>query len=207
MFLLGGMAFGGLAYNLEFNGPLLQWDTRVSQDMHAAAQRNPAAFNSFMNLAFFVGKLMVQVLSGLLMLYFIVKRHWRELTMLAVGVGGGVTLWYFLTHSIGRPRPPTQFGFIVTDPSFPSGHTTTAILFFGLLAYLLLPSIRSTFWRMVVVIAALLIIIYIGVSRVYMGGHYPTDALAGYALGTAWAGAAYTTIETLFARRGLRHVR
>jgi undecaprenyl-diphosphatase len=207
MFLLGAMAFGGLAYNLESNGPLLQWDTRISEDVHAAAQRNPDAFNGFMNLGFFLGKLLVQVLSGLLVLYFAVKRYWRELTMLVVGVGGGATLWYLFTHSIGRPRPPTQFGFIVTDPSFPSGHTTTAILFFGLIAYLLLPSIRSMSWRLVAIITALLIIIYIGLSRVYMGGHYPTDALAGYALGTAWAGAAYTTIETLFARRGLRHVR
>jgi undecaprenyl-diphosphatase len=53
----------------------------------------------------------------------------------------------------------------------------------------------------VVIVAALLIILFIGFSRVFVGDHYPTDILAGYALGIAWAGLVYTTVELMALRR------
>ena len=60
----------------------------------------------------------------------------------------------------------------------------------------------SRFWKVVVVLVALLIIGFIGFSRVYMGDHYPTDVLAGYALGVAWDGFVYTAVELVSQRRG-----
>jgi membrane-associated phospholipid phosphatase len=56
----------------------------------------------------------------------------------------------------------------------------------------------SLFWKWVVAIAAILTMGFIGFSRVYLGGHYLTDVVAGYALGLAWAGLVFTVIENLF---------
>jgi len=95
----------------------------------------------------------------------------------------------------------------VTDPSFPSGHVITAVLAYGLLAYLFVPKMPSLFWKWVVVIAAILTMLYIGFSRLFLGGHYLTDLLAGYALGIAWAGLVYTLIERISMRRKSSNVR
>ncbi len=71
---------------------------------------------------------------------------------------------------------------------------------YGLLAYLIAPRMASRAAKIVVVAIAGLIILYIGFSRIYVGDHYLTDVLAGYGLGIAWSGLAYTSLEVL-ARR------
>ena len=121
--------------------------------------------------------------------------------MLWIGSGGGALIWYYLIGIFNRPRPTAQIGINVIEPSFPSGHTISAVLCYGFLAYLLVPKMPSLFWKWVVVIVAVLTMAYIGYSRIFEGGHYLTDILAGYAIGIAWAGLVYTLIEKIFARR------
>lgn len=82
-----------------------------------------------------------------------------------------------------------------------SGHSIALVTFYGLLAYLLVPKMPSAFWKVVVVAAALLIIGFVGFSRIFTGGHYLTDVLAGYAVGIAWSGVAYTSIELFCQKR------
>jgi undecaprenyl-diphosphatase len=90
---------------------------------------------------------------------------------------------------------------VVNDPSFPSGHTLSSVICYGLLAYFLIPRMPSLFWKWVLVIATVLTLAYIGYSRIFLGGHYLTDILAGYALGLAWAALVFTLIERFFLRR------
>jgi undecaprenyl-diphosphatase len=65
----------------------------------------------------------------------------------------------------------------------------------------------SRFWKIIVIAAALLVIAFVGFSRVFTGGHYLTDIFAGYAVGLAWSGVAYTLIEMFFQGRRLRNVK
>ena len=197
MVLVGSLIFGTLAYNVWTQGPLLQWDAPLSQELHNEAVQEPQRIIELLIFGFFVGKELVQVIAIILALYFLHKRFWRELAMLLVGLGGGAIIWYFLIGIFHRTRPPAQLGIVVTDPSFPSGHVITAVLAYGLLAYLFVPKMPSLFWKWVVVIAAILTMLYIGFSRLFLGGHYLTDLLAGYALGIAWAGLVYTLIERI----------
>ena len=74
----------------------------------------------------------------------------------------------------------------------------SALICYGFLAYLLVPKMPSLFWKWTVSIVALLIVLFDGFSRIFQGGHYLTDVLAGYALGIAWAGLVYTVIERIF---------
>ena len=71
---------------------------------------------------------------------------------------------------------------------------------FGLLAYLLVPKMPSRAWKIIVIVAAILLILYVGFSRIFVGDHYPTDVLAGYALGIAWSGLVYTSVEIISQR-------
>jgi len=203
MFLVGSLMFGAFAYNVWTKGPLLQWDVPLSKEFHNEAVKEPPRIIELLIFGFFVGKELVQVFTIILGLYFLHKRFWRELAMLIVGLGGGAIIWYFLIGIFNRHRPEAQIGIVVTDPSFPSGHVITAVLFYGLLAYFLVPKMPSLFWKWVLVIATILTILYIGFSRLFLGGHYLTDILAGYSLGIAWAGLVYTLIERISMRRKL----
>ena len=116
-------------------------------------------------------------------------------------------IFHFLSVFIARQRPPTQIWIVVNIPGFPSGHAVAVVACYGLLAYLLAPKMPSLFWKITVITAALLIILFVGFSRIFMGGHYLTDILAGYAVGIAWFGLAYTLIEMFFQERRIRNVK
>jgi undecaprenyl-diphosphatase len=105
----------------------------------------------------------------------------------------------------GRPRPElVPHGSYVYSASFPSGHSTLSAATFMTLAVLIasLEPNRGT-KRMVFILAALLVL-GIGFSRVYLGVHWPSDVLAGWCLGAAWALAAWTALLRLGGRDDVR---
>jgi len=200
MFLLGSLLFGSLAYNVETkNRALLQWDQANAQTFHAEEQKIPPSLAEYVIFGFFVGREMIILLGGILAIYFIHKRYWREFMMVLWGPGLGGLLWFALSRFFNRPRPPIQMDVVaITDPSFPSGHVLSAVLLYGLLAYLLIPRMPSRFWRWFVAIGLTLVIVFIGLSRLLIGSHYLSDVIAGYAVGIAWAGLVYTLAERIF---------
>ena len=207
MFLVGASLFGVIAYNVWAKGSLLQWDVPLARQLHAQAVKQPERIIEILVFGFFVGKELLQVIAIILSVYFLHKRFWPELAMLLIGAGGGAIIWYSLTGVFDRARPTNQIGIVVTDPSFPSGHTISAVLCYGLLAYLFIPKMPSLFWKWVVAIAALVTILFIGFSRMYLGGHYLTDIIAGYALGLAWAGLVFTMVENYSLKRSVSTAR
>jgi membrane-associated phospholipid phosphatase len=203
MFLVGASLFGAIAYNVSTQGPLLQSDAPLATQFHAQAVSQPERIIEFLIFGFFVGKELLQVIVVILALYFLHKRFWLELGMLLVGVGGGAIIWSMLIEIFDRVRPTQQLGIVVSDFSFPSGHAISAVICYGLLAYLFIPKMPSLFWKWVVGIASVLTMLFIGFSRLYLGGHYLTDIVAGYALGLAWAGLVFTLVESFFLKEKL----
>jgi len=206
MFIFGGLLFGALTYNLYAHGPLLKWDAILANTLPAIGLKSPLFVKYIMIAGFYVGKDVLNGVDVLLGLYFLYKRYWRELTLVTVGWGGAALIFHFLSTFIGRMRPPTQIWIIVNIPGFPSGHAIFTTVCYGLIAYLLVPKMPSLFWKFIVVAAALLIIGFVGFSRIFTGGHYLTDILAGYAVGIAWFGLAYTLIEMYFQERRIGNV-
>jgi membrane-associated phospholipid phosphatase len=202
MFLVGSLAFGALAFNVKTHGPLLQWDVPVYKQLYGDATKEPPRTLELLTFGFFVGKELIQVIVVLLSVYFIYKRYWPELAMILIGSMGAAAIWTYVIHIFNRPRPSAQLGIVVGEfPSFPSGHTISAVICYGFLAYLLIPKMPSLFWKWVVAIVAILTMAYIGFSRISEGGHYLTDVIGGYAFGLAWAALVFTVIESLFLRR------
>jgi membrane-associated phospholipid phosphatase len=195
MVIFGVLAFAGLTYNLFAHGPLLAWDTALANTLPAIGLRSPWFVRYIMAVGFYLGRDVVLVLTILLGFYFLYKRYWQELALVTLGWAGSAIFFFSLSTFIARPRPPTQIWITVDIPGFPSGHAIAVIIFYGLLAYLLAPKMPSAFWKTVVVALALLIIGFVGFSRIFTGGHYLTDILAGYSVGIACFGAIYTLVE------------
>jgi len=207
MIILGSLGLAALGYNLLIHGPLIELDQSTYEQLIINAKAAPPIVNEIMVFGFFIGKQVVLVLVAILSIYFLYQRYWRELAMLLISSAVGSVVWNFIISYFARPRPPEQTGLVVkTIPSFPSGHAMSALICYGFLAYLLVPKMPSRFWKWTVGIAALLIVLFDGFSRVFQGGHYLTDVLAGYALGLAWAGLVYTVIEGIFMKRKIKNV-
>ena len=152
-----------------------------------------------MIFGFYLGEHAIVAIGAVLVVYFLYKRFWPELAMVLIAWGGEGAIWVVLSQYFNRPRPTFDISVWrqMTSPGFPSGHSFSAVLCFGLLAYLLAPKMPSRFWKAAVIVAAVLIILFIGFSRIFVGDHYLTDVLAGYGLGIAWAGLVYTSIELI----------
>lgn len=202
MFLLGSLLFGALAYGVMTNDALLRWDTTTAQAFNAEMQNVPSSLVEYIIFGFFVGREILVIFGTVLVVYFLYKRFWRELALVLLGPGAGGLLWYFLSRYFDRPRPTTQLQIILDDPSFPSGHALSSLVFYVLLGYLLVPAMPSRFWKFFVVLLLTLLTAFVGLSRLLLGGHYVTDVVAGYAVGLAWVGLTYTLVEKLLPTDG-----
>jgi undecaprenyl-diphosphatase len=89
-----------------------------------------------------------------------------------------------LKNLVHRKRPPTMYvaHMKIHSYSFPSGHAFGAVAFYGLLAYLAFKYLPAP-WNILATIALVILVLMIGISRVYLGAHFPSDVLAGWLLG------------------------
>lgn len=85
-----------------------------------------------------------------------------------------------------RARPPDVGAIVETTFSFPSGHATVAVAFYGFLAYCLWRRTESWTLRLNLFFGGVMLVLAIGFSRLYLGVHYLSDVLAGYLLGLLW---------------------
>jgi undecaprenyl-diphosphatase len=122
------------------------------------------------------------------------------LLVLAASVGG--TAWTFLLKGLfARERPRLFEDAVVSATSFPSGHAALSAVIYLTIAALLARLVERRRLRAYVVGVAALATFLVGLSRVVLGVHYPTDVLAGWTLGLAWALFCWTAM-TLLQRRG-----
>ena len=113
------------------------------------------------------------------------ERDWRAGTMLAASLAGSTALYNIFKRITERPRPPAGDALgTYSHWSFPSGHATQCMAFFAMLLVIawLAGWARLRLWG----IAVAVVVLAVGASRIYLGAHWFTDVLGGYALGAAW---------------------
>ena len=108
--------------------------------------------------------------------------------LMLIAVLGGLTLNNLLKFVFARPRPDVvSHAPRVFTTSFPSGHATLSAITYLTIAALLARSYPSAILDLYFILLAALLTVLIGLSRIYLGVHFPTDILGGWCIGTAWA--------------------
>ena len=120
--------------------------------------------------------------------YLLIDRKSGAALFVLVAIGGGTMVSSILKIGVQRTRPDLVPALVhETSPSFPSGHamlSTVTYLTIGVILARVQPSRRMKIYILTV---AAVVALIVGVSRVYLGVHWPTDVLAGWCAGTAWA--------------------
>ena len=103
---------------------------------------------------------------------------------------GGMALDEVMKLHFKRLRPEVPWAFVHEHSfSFPSGHSVLAIVMYGVIVYKTQDKLRSNWARAALMVGAFLMVVGIGLSRVYLGVHYPSDVAGGYFVGAVWLGA------------------
>jgi membrane protein DedA with SNARE-associated domain/membrane-associated phospholipid phosphatase len=194
--------FGGITEDVIHHDPLTQFDLTLLDWFHGHV--SSMGLQIFGAISWLGSPAVMTALGLVVALVLLCRRHMLLLGgWVATLVGGGV-LDMTLKHIIQRPRPVNASTFLHgTSFSFPSGHAMGSLVGYGMLAYLLVvfwTELRRT--QLTIVLVAALLTVAIGVSRLYLGVHYFSDVVAGYAAGLLWLSACITGLEIARRQRG-----
>ena len=139
---------------------------------------------------------------GLLVAIVLLRQRRRTLLLGWVGaLVGGALLDQALKLVFRRPRPVWEVPVLLAHGwSFPSGHAMGSLIAYGMLSYLLVLTLHSNRARTAVIAATVILVLLIGFTRLFLGVHYFSDVIAGYAAGTVWLAVCISGLEVL--RRG-----
>lgn len=178
--------FGGIALAIGTGSPgnLAHFDASLAEQLRM--QMPPPALQIIAMLTQLGGTPWVATLATLVLLCLLLRREWALAGVWAFAQLGIMPLTSGIKALIERPRPLHNHGFVTESGwSFPSGHALGSMVFYGMLAYVLL-RLLPMHWHRRVIAATVLLIGLIGVSRVLLQVHYLSDVVAGYAFGLTW---------------------
>jgi undecaprenyl-diphosphatase len=135
--------------------------------------------------------------------YLLRQRAFEAMWLVLVATLGGTLLSFTLKFFFGRERPDVTLHLVtVHSASFPSGHAMLSAVVYLTLGALLAQVVPRRADKMYFIIVAFVLTLLVGLSRVYLGVHYPTDVLAGWSVGLAWALGCWVVARYL-RRRGM----
>jgi undecaprenyl-diphosphatase len=196
--------FGGIAEDIVNSDPLVSFDLAVANTLHDLAT---PPLTTFFLIVTALGSIETIALVGLVGAVVLgVRRRWLHLGTWLAAVVGSAALNQLLKALFGRPRPYFEHPLVLeTSYSFPSGHAMESLVLYGMLAYFAVLALNTWRSRTAVVFGATLLVVLIGFSRMYLGVHYFSDVVAGYAAGGVWLSTCITAME--FARRSTQRTK
>ena len=180
------LLFAWLAVEIK-NGAIGGFDQSVRDFVHHYASPQLAA--AMQGVTLFGSVLFVFVTFAICCALFWL-REWRESAcVLAWVMGGSVVLDNALKYGFHRARPVPFFGLVPNSYSFPSGHALFSFCLYVALAGIAVQRVSSAWIRGLIWILAVGLIALVGLSRIYLGVHYPSDVFGGYLAGAGWVSA------------------
>jgi undecaprenyl-diphosphatase len=182
-----------------FEGELQRFDVAARMKVHEFFSPQMTKFMQAMTFLGSIGFLFT--LFILITAIWLSRKMYRPAAWLAIAVGGSVFLDVSLKLSFHRARPVPFVGVVPLTYSFPSGHALSSFCFYGVLAGLLCSRIQKPVLRALIWFVCALLVLAIGISRIYLGVHYPTDVIAGYIAAAAWVS---TLLLAVYSKRKVK---
>lgn len=199
---IGTLAFAELAQHVT-SGSTQAFDEHVL--VWLSAHRTPLTDTAMLELTALGTGTVVLMIAGISSLFLALNKHKYSALLLAVATIGGLAFNTVLKLGFHRPRPEVVvWGTQAFSSSFPSGHAMSAAIVYSTVAYLAARLQKRLWSKVMTMLGALVMIVMICISRLYLGVHYPSDVAAGVTIGLAWAGFCMATLEGIqrFAKRG-----
>lgn len=187
--------FGAITEDVVTGDPLTQFDLTI---LHAfRVHATPTGDRIMQGISLAGSPATMAVLFLVVAIVLATRRRWLALGGWAAAFVGGTALDVALKYIIHRPRPAGAAMFLRQfSYSFPSGHAMGSLLGYGMLAYVLVAfRVRGSAARGAIIVGAAVLVLAIGVSRLYLGVHYFSDVMGGYAAGVVWLAACVSGVE------------
>ncbi len=186
--------FGGVAEDVIHHDPLTQFDLALAQELHAHA--NAIGIRAATAISVLGSPGVIAIWGLALGIVLLVQGRRLLLGGWIAALAGAGLLDAVLKQAFHRPRPTWNAPFVTAHGwSFPSGHAMGSLVAYGVLAYVVVLVLRRTRSRIAVVASAALLVLLIGCSRLYLGVHYFSDVIGGYAAGAVWLSACISGLE------------
>ncbi|HBB32877.1 MAG TPA: phosphatidic acid phosphatase [Cyanobacteria bacterium UBA8803] len=174
-------------------------DTTILQILRTL--HTPLLDQIMIGITFLGEPLTLAVLSSCLGIFLLMRRKWAQGIALAIASAGAIGLNFMLKDVFARSRPALWDRIVdVKNYSFPSGHAMISLVIYGFIGYYL--ALRFPRVQGLITTITVLLIAAIGLSRLYLGVHWPTDVVAGYAVGLVWLFACILSLEVAGAFSG-----
>lgn len=174
--------FGTIAEDVLDN-EILTFDTTIINWLHS--------FQNLDAIMFWItqsGSVESISVFSLITMYYLknYKKGLIDIAFFLLTVVGGALLNYVLKLSFHRARPSINDFIDAVGFSFPSGHAMGSMIFYGAVTYFILRSERNKRIKFTFTVLSIVFILMIGISRIYLNAHYPSDVIAGYLAGFSW---------------------
>ena len=185
LLIVAAGVFGAIAEDVVTGDRLTALDAEFAQWLHRRAE--PAVTRWVLLATNLHSTVAVSCYAALAAAYCLYKRAWRTLALLGACVAGGLALNVLMKLAFHRARPVLDEPLLtLASYSFPSGHVVGSTILYGLAVAWVFGRTRHLGLRMAAIALALLAIVGVAFTRMYLGVHYLSDVVAAFAEGIAW---------------------
>jgi undecaprenyl-diphosphatase len=193
--------FAGIAEDVIHHDPITQFDVTVANLLHQHA--TPTVTELAKGITRLGSPITIALWGVLVAAMLLTRKEYLTAAGWVAALLGGGLLDGMLKEIFQRPRPTWDAPILVARGfSFPSGHAMGSLVAYGMLAYVVWLQLGRPRARVALAGCILLLVLLIGLSRMYLGVHYFSDVIAGYAAGTVWLTACITGLEVVRRRPG-----
>ncbi|MGH3880193.1 MAG: phosphatase PAP2 family protein [Actinophytocola sp.] len=196
--LVGALALAAAALTATFGG-LVTLDTATREWL--IGRRSPDLTAVMIALSTIGSSVVLVPLALGVAVWLGVGRHRREASLVVGTTLGAWLLGPLLKHAVERARPEDAHLVLVNSWAYPSGHSLTSTAVLGVLSVVVSIRLTARTARLATVAAGVILVVLVGISRIYLGVHWPTDVLAGWLIGAGWLAGCLLVYEALERRR------